>query len=464
MIGIYKIENKINGKIYIGQSVNIKKRWKHHKYDLDNNKHANKHLQSAWFKYGKNNFSFSIICECKISELDEKEMYYINKNKSYDENYGYNLTIGGDGAKKFYDFDLILNTYNQNKSVVKTSELLNISEGKISEILAELNVRDIKSPNRKIIGIDCNDYSFQYEFDSIKEAYDYFNSTITNQINKSIKDSKYTAFNCIWFDREDYIKYNGNINKLLQITKYKETEKYDISKADDITHTHKTSVICITTGKIFPSVLEAARYYGIKSENGICYCCSYKRKTCGGLSWMYLDEYKYMLDNNFTIEEMKNKYIPKNTTKKVICLNYGKMFNRIVDANIYANLNIYSGKISDACQGKIPTAGRDKDGNRLYWMYYEDYISKTPDEINQIVCNIKKYNKHDNKFVCLNTGEIFDNINLVMQYTQLKSKSNIYDCCSGKNNSAGKHPITKEPLKWMYYDDYKKKYLKESAS
>ena len=44
------------------------------------------------------------------------------------------------------------------------------------------------------------------------------------------------------------------------------------------------------------------------------------------------------------------------------------------------------------------------------------------------------------------------------------NKSNIYDCCSGKNNSAGKHPITKEPLKWMYYDDYKKKYLKEAAS
>ena len=39
MIGIYKIENKVNGKVYIGQSVNIESRWKGHKSNLRNNKH-----------------------------------------------------------------------------------------------------------------------------------------------------------------------------------------------------------------------------------------------------------------------------------------------------------------------------------------------------------------------------------------------------------------------------------------
>lgn len=47
MIGIYAIHNKINGKFYIGQSVNIQYRWKQHKNALKSNKHENKHLQSA---------------------------------------------------------------------------------------------------------------------------------------------------------------------------------------------------------------------------------------------------------------------------------------------------------------------------------------------------------------------------------------------------------------------------------
>ena len=44
MIGIYKIENKVNGKIYIGQSVNIENRWKQHMRELNKSSHK-KHLE-----------------------------------------------------------------------------------------------------------------------------------------------------------------------------------------------------------------------------------------------------------------------------------------------------------------------------------------------------------------------------------------------------------------------------------
>jgi hypothetical protein len=298
--------------------------------------------------------------------------------------------------------------------------------------------------------MDPNDYSVQYEFDSINEAYKYFGSSVTNQINKSIKDSKYIAFDCVWFDRDDYIKYGDNIEHLFNITKYKETTKYDDTKQDDYTHTHKTKVICITTGKVFNSIYEAAKYYGIRNENGICYCCSYKRHTCGGLSWMYLDEYEYMMNNQLTIEDMKSKYKQKNVTKKVVCLNNGVVFNSIVDANKYARLSIYSGKISEVCQGKRENAGRDENNIALNWMYYEDY--KKLIDLNMPIIVKNKVQK--NKFVCLNTNEIFDNINSAMDFSGQKSRSRIYDCCKGKKKFAGKHPITKEPLRWMYYKDY----------
>lgn len=71
IIGIYKIENKVNGKVYIGESNNIKKRWDEHIEDLNNNKHHSYKLQIAWNKYGKDNFSFEIL-----EEIDKLETQY----------------------------------------------------------------------------------------------------------------------------------------------------------------------------------------------------------------------------------------------------------------------------------------------------------------------------------------------------------------------------------------------------
>lgn len=460
MIGIYKIQNNVNGKIYIGQSVNIEKRWKEHIYELNANKHINKHLQSAWNKYGKNNFDFTIVCLCDISELDDKEMYYISKYSSFNEEYGYNLNIGGNGNKKYYDIDLVIDTYKKTNSILKTSEILNIGESKISEILQDMNIRKIESSNRKIVGLDEEDYSLKYEFDSIKDAYENFGSSITNQINKSIKDSYYKAFGCIWFDRDDYIKYSNDISKLLELKKYNDFTKYDCDKKDDYSHDHKTKVICITTNKIFNSIKEAANYYNIKSENGISYCCSYKNKTCNGLMWMYLDEYEYMIKNNLSFEDMKNNYNYKNVTKKVVCLNNRMIFNSVVEANVYAGLNIYSGNISEACQGKRNNAGKDKNGNPLLWAYYEDYLQMTDDDIIDILNKIQI--KKNKKIVCITTNEIFDTVELAMNFAKLKSRNNIYSCCTGKRKFAGKHPITKELLQWMYYEDYVK-LLKEAV-
>ena len=66
--GIYKIENLINGKVYIGQSIEIEKRWQKHLNAKDDFL-----IHKALRKYGKSNFSFSILEECAINELDARE-------------------------------------------------------------------------------------------------------------------------------------------------------------------------------------------------------------------------------------------------------------------------------------------------------------------------------------------------------------------------------------------------------
>lgn len=93
------IKNNVNDKSYVGQSINIENRWTHHKSELNNNKHINDYLQNAWNKYGEDNFSFIVIEECKESELNEKEIYYINKYNSM--NNGYNLCEGGNGIRGY---------------------------------------------------------------------------------------------------------------------------------------------------------------------------------------------------------------------------------------------------------------------------------------------------------------------------------------------------------------------------
>ena len=93
--GIYMIQNKINGKLYIGQSIDIEDRWRKHINALIGNYHKNKHLQNAWNRYGEANFEFTVICECGENQLNTFEQYYIFELMTYDTEIGYNKEYGG---------------------------------------------------------------------------------------------------------------------------------------------------------------------------------------------------------------------------------------------------------------------------------------------------------------------------------------------------------------------------------
>lgn len=88
--GVYKITNKVNNKIYVGSSNNVKYRWSQHKIQLKNNIHKNPHLQRAWNLYGESNFVFEIIEECRPNIQFEREQHYLNELNPFDDN-GYNI-------------------------------------------------------------------------------------------------------------------------------------------------------------------------------------------------------------------------------------------------------------------------------------------------------------------------------------------------------------------------------------
>lgn len=107
--GIYKITNLKNNKGYIGQSADIKRRWKNHKIELKNNAHRNPHLQSAFNKYGEEAFEFRILEETTEENLDDAEEYWINYFNSTNPEKGYNLKYGGNSSKQREDIQEQLN-------------------------------------------------------------------------------------------------------------------------------------------------------------------------------------------------------------------------------------------------------------------------------------------------------------------------------------------------------------------
>jgi len=90
--GVYTITNKINGKVYVGSSADINKRWNYHRRKLSKNSHKNKHLQNAWNKYGKNNFEFRVMEECDRQSQYSVEQKYLDAaekspKKYYNQHY-----------------------------------------------------------------------------------------------------------------------------------------------------------------------------------------------------------------------------------------------------------------------------------------------------------------------------------------------------------------------------------------
>lgn len=98
---IYKLTNKINGKIYIGQTVNYYNRMCEYKiaHKLTNRSKTNMPIYRSIAKHGWNNFTTEIVCECDSKEnLNLTEIRFIAELNSRDRNVGYNVALGGLGG------------------------------------------------------------------------------------------------------------------------------------------------------------------------------------------------------------------------------------------------------------------------------------------------------------------------------------------------------------------------------
>lgn len=241
--GIYLITNITNGKIYVGSSVNLRKRRNEHKSNLKNEKHVNMHLQNAWKKYGEKNFTFSIIeLVYDINKLLDREQYWIDKLNACDREVGYNLAsiAGSVLGRKMTEEQIIANRFNKNRIPILQFDLdgnLIREWFSIGEMSRELNVTkkrvcDALKHKRKFMDT--------YLFPKDKFSNDLLVSTLT----------------------QEKVLYNA-----------KKVKQYDSKK------------VFIRT---WDSIISASKSLNICNRN-ICACCKGIRKSAGGFLWSYVE-------------------------------------------------------------------------------------------------------------------------------------------------------------------------------
>ena len=312
MKGIYKIINIINNKIYIGQSVDIKRRWNDHKSELRRNSHHNIYLQQSWNKYGEENFKFEVIEFNKsftTDDLNELEIYYIDKLKTCDNNFGYNLTQGG-----FYNENNIKSVIQFDNLGKKIKEYKSTAEAEKETGINKETIRSNANPNKtgKSAGgfvwmykEDYDTYGFNIDFYSnykikkcFKKVYQISLSGEVINIFDNIKEavektnvSKKSIESCCDTNKPEsktakgfIFCYDEEFNKLGLENILKSRQKYTSNSKPVLQYNKDGKFI-----NEYNSVGEASRITGANSSH-IASCCRQERKTAKDYIWKYKEE------------------------------------------------------------------------------------------------------------------------------------------------------------------------------
>lgn len=334
MPGIYMIRNKNNGMVYIGQSIDMRRRANTHIRELNNNEHNNTYLQNAWNKYGSTVFEFAVVELCEEPSLNDREIFYIQSYDSY--RHGYNLTIGGLGHRGY---------------IPTEKERLTVSER-------------MSRP-----------------------------------------------------------------------------------------------VVLLNNGSVFSSIRDASDKTGTDASS-ISNCCHGQRLSAGDaggvrMVWAFYDEYINMTDSDIKQRllagENARSFAQANNFKRVVLLNPLTVYQSI-SAAARAN-QTHASAIKKCCDNdnNIYSAGTH-NGEKLVWMYYDDYIDADTSDISEKINKARTANIGANHFATkpvelVNTGEVFDCLSQASVAYGVSTK-NISRCCTGNRKSAGEH--NGQRLVWRY--------------
>lgn len=250
-------------------------RWKQHIYSAEAG--SQYPIHRALRKYGIENFSFSILEECKVSELNNKEIEWISKLNSYEE--GYNCTRGGDGYLKI-DYEQILSLWNEGMGAKEISEITSIASSHLTSILHSFDIskKEIRERSKKYMRKPV-------------EQYDLTGKPITSYscAEKAAEATGILAKNiqCVCQKQPEYKsaggflwRYANDDTPIELLIERKNTLENPQQKT-----VYQYSLNGELLGK-YRSTSEAARCVGVDQQN-ISSVCRGKRAKAGGYIWSY---------------------------------------------------------------------------------------------------------------------------------------------------------------------------------
>lgn len=309
---VYCHENKINGKKYIG--ITCKK--PHVRWGLNGGHYIGCPFYNAILKYGWDNFNHIILFSgLSRKEACEKEKELILKYKTYDRNFGYNATWGGE-------------------SNVMTDE----SRKKLS-ISQKERLKEEKERNR----ISNSLKKYYYEHPEVRVS---ISNRRKNYITSEETKKKLSLAGKGRKQTDEWIRKRFEWRKSHpeKIKEYIEKRNKKLYKP----------IICVDTGIEYESIKQASKLTGV-SNGGIIDCCKGRSKKAGGYMWKYKDEKNV----NYTIK-IRNR---KHRTKTVMCVETKIVYNSVKEAGEKNNIN--PSHISVALKHNNRTSGG------YHWVYFD---------------------------------------------------------------------------------------------
>lgn len=310
---IYKITNKLNNKVYIGQTVDYNKRMIDHFKKSSSLSHGLIDKEIACI--GRNCFKHEILLNCNLSDVDLLEMYMIMHYRSYLVEFGYNV---------FYK-SLSLNDIAGAEQVL--AQIKNCSYKLDSSF-------ESKFINRSKAVVCVSD--LYRTFSSVSECARYYNLNISH-VSACCLGKRATCGNMIF----RFIDFSGSIIEPNYISEARSKEVY---------------VVEVST--TFPSISSAMLSLGINTsfKSAISKCLNGERKTAAGYTWLSV------IDGCIQESTFKSK----RTCKKVLVVELNKSFDSVSDAIKFLGLpSTARGAISHVLNGKQKTA------YGYHWIYID---------------------------------------------------------------------------------------------